>query len=266
MALGLADYAINETGFGADLGAEKYLDIVMPVSGLKPAAAVLVATVRGLQAQTPIPERKPRALDGGLRNLAKHVENLKKFCLPTIVAINRFPNDGDGDVRRIESFCADLGVECAVAEVFSRGGEGGSDLAAKVVEAAGRTDLETVGPLYPPELDLQEKATRVATEIYGAKSVYFESAAQRKLERFSALGFSSLPVCMAKTQASLSDDPKRPGAPTDWTLTVTDAHLASGAGFVVIVAGNMMLMPGLPKAPQAIRMEVDAQGRITGLA
>jgi formate--tetrahydrofolate ligase len=266
MALGLADYVINETGFGADLGAEKFLDIVMPSSGLQPSAAVLIATVRGLKAQTPTPAKRPAALESGLQNLAKHIENLKKFCLPTVVAINRFPNDGVDEIDCIKSFCADLGVECAVAEVFDKGGEGGLDLAAKVVAAADGANPAAVKPLYPAALGLKEKVHVIARDIYGASSVHFESVAQKKLDKFSALGFSSLPVCMAKTQSSLSDDPKKLGAPSGWTLTVTDAHLASGAGFIVVVAGNMMLMPGLARVPQAVRMNVDREGRITGLS
>jgi len=266
MALGLADYVINETGFGADLGAEKFLDIVMPSSGLKPSAAVLIATVRGLRAQTPIATGGPGALKGGLQNLAKHIENLNKFCLPTVVAINRFPDDGVDEINSIKSFCADLGVECSTTEVFDKGGDGGLDLAQKLAEAAHRANLEAVKPLYPSEIGLQEKVNLIAREIYGASSVYFESGARKKLEKFSALGFSSLPVCMAKTQSSFSDDPKKLGAPSGWTLTVTDAHLASGAGFIVIVAGNMMLMPGLPRTPQAMRMNVDKKGRIIGLS
>ncbi|MBI3061539.1 MAG: formate--tetrahydrofolate ligase, partial [Deltaproteobacteria bacterium] len=155
---------------------------------------------------------------------------------------------------------------CAAAEVFDKGSAGGLELAAKVIEAAESTKLEEIKPLYPAGLGIKEKIDLVAREIYGAASVYFESGARRKLEKFSALGFSSLPVCMAKTQSSLSDDPKRLGAPKNWTLTVTDAHLASGAGFIVAVAGNMMLMPGLSKTPQAARMGVDSNGKITGLS
>lgn len=265
MALGLADYVINETGFGADLGAEKFLDIVAPSSGLKPSAAVLIATVRGIRAQAQIREGGSETLKSGLQNLAKHVENLIKFRLPTIVAINRFPEDSDEEITSIKGFCADLGVECSIAQVFNNGGSGGLELASKVIEAADRANLEAIRPLYPANLSILEKINVIAREIYGADSVYFESAARKRLEKFSALGFSSLPVCMAKTQSSLSDDPKRLGAPRTWSLTVTDAHLASGAGFIVVVAGNMMLMPGLSKIPQAIRMNVDEEGVITGL-
>ncbi len=268
MALGFADYVVNETGFGADLGAEKFLDIVMPSSGLKPSAAVLIATVRGLraQAQTQGSSSARETLRSGLQNLAKHVENLQKFRLPTVVAINRFLEDGDEEVKYVKDFCADLGVEASTTEVFDKGGSGGLELAPKVIEAAGKAKLEEIKPLYPAELGLKEKVELIAREIYGAGSVYFESAGRRKLDRYSALGFSSLPVCMAKTQSSLSDDPKMVGAPRNWTLTVTDAHLASGAGFVVVVAGNMMLMPGLSKTPQAARMDVNREGKITGLS
>ncbi|MBI2539279.1 MAG: formate--tetrahydrofolate ligase [Deltaproteobacteria bacterium] len=266
MALGLADYAVNETGFGADLGAEKFLDIVMPASGLKPSTAVLIATVRGVRAQAGSEAKGAEALKGGLANLAKHVENLRKFGLPVIVAINRFPDDSEAEIRCVRDFSAGLGAPCAAAEVFDKGSAGGLELAARVIEATERTKLEEIKPLYPAGLGIKEKIDLVAREIYGAASVYFESGARRKLEKFSALGFSSLPVCMAKTQSSLSDDPKRLGAPKNWTLTVTDAHLASGAGFIVAVAGNMMLMPGLSKTPQAARMGVDSNGKITGLS
>ena len=265
MALGLADYVINETGFGADLGAEKFLDIVAPSSGLKPSAAVLIATVRGIRAQAQIREGRSETLKSGFQNLAKHVENLIKFRLPTIVAINRFPEDSDEEITSVKEFCADLGVECSTAQVFDKGGSGGLDLASKVIEAADRANPEAIKPLYPTNLSILEKINVIAREIYGADSVYFESAARKRLEKFSALGFSSLPVCMAKTQSSLSDDPKKLGAPRTWSLTVTDAHLASGAGFIIVVAGNMMLMPGLSKIPQAIRMNVDEEGVITGL-
>lgn len=266
MALRLADFVVNETGFGADLGAEKFLDIVMPASGLKPSAAVLVATVRGARAQSQTQGSHPAALKDGLQNLAKHVENLRKFRLPIVVAINRFPEDTEEEIASIRSACSDLSIECSTAEVFDKGGSGGLELASKVIEAAGKANPQAIKPLYPPDLSVQEKIERIATEIYGAGSVYFESAARKKLAKFSALGFSSLPVCMAKTQSSLSDNPKMLGAPKNWSLTVTDAHLSSGAGFIVVVAGNMMLMPGLSKTPQAVRMNVDREGKITGLS
>jgi len=268
IALGLADYVINEAGFGADLGAEKFMDIVMPASGLKPSVAVLTTTLRGLYAQAGV-ENKGAAhevLKLGLENLAKHIENLRKYGLPIVVAINRHDDDKSAEIQDVRSFCAGLGVEAAVAEVFQKGGDGGLDLAAKVIAAAEQADLPKIMPLVPAHLGLKEKVEQLAREIYGAESVHFESAATRKLAKFTALGFANFPVCMAKTQSSLSDDPKKPGAPRGWSLTVTDAHLASGAGFVVVVAGNIMLMPGLPKQPQAMNMSVDENGEIVGLS
>jgi formate--tetrahydrofolate ligase len=265
IALQLADYVVNETGFGADLGAEKFLDIVMPASGLTPSAAVLVATARGIRHQSQNND-KPVTHRGGLDNLAKHIENLRKFHLPTVVALNRFPDDSAEDLRVIKDFCGEIGIECAIVNVFDKGGDGALELAGKVVAAADTLDLDSIQPLYSTQLTLENKVSLVAREIYGAGSVEFSPTARRKLAQFSALGFAELPVCMAKTQYSLSDDPKKLGAPKGWTLTVTDAHLASGAGFVVVVAGNMMLMPGLPRSPQAIRMVVNEDGTITGLS
>ena len=268
MALNLADYVINETGFGADLGAEKFMDIVMPASRLKPSVAVLVTTLRGLHAQAGSGDKGSphEALKNGLENLAKHIENLRKFGLPIVVAINRHDDDLNAEIQEVEAFCAGLGVEAAVAEVFQKGGDGGLDLAAKVVTAAKQSNPAKISPLVPTNLGLKEKVELIGREIYGAESVHFESAARRKLAKYSALGFGNFPVCMAKAQSSLSDDPKKLGAPRGWSLTVTDAHLASGAGFVVVVAGNMMLMPGLPKAPQALNMSVDENGEIVGLS
>jgi formate--tetrahydrofolate ligase len=263
IALDLAEYVVNETGFAADLGAEKFLDIVMPASGLKPAAAVLVATVRGIRHQAGNAAQKN--LTAGLDNLAKHVENLRKFHLPVVVALNRFPDDRIEEIRAIEEFCADLGVKAAAANMFAEGGPGALDLAALVVKSADEADLDKVKPLYSAERPLQDKIITVAKEIYGAGSVDFRDEAKTKLEKFAALGFADLPVCIAKTQYSLSDDPKKLGAPKDWTLTVTDARLSSGAGFVVVIAGNMMLMPGLPRTPQAVRMSVQEDGTIGGL-
>ena len=265
IGLALAEYVVNETGFAADLGAEKFLDIVMPASGLKPSAAVLVATVRGIRHQGQNNETSQNALKDGLENLARHLENLAKFNVPTVVALNRFPDDRDEDLRAIAQFCSKLGVESAIAEVFDKGGESALELASKIIDASDRADLNALKPLYSPDLAVEDKIGLVAKEIYGARAVYFEATARRKLERFSALGFAKLAVCMAKTQYSLSDNPKAFGAPKDWTLIVTDAHLASGAGFIVAVAGNMTLMPGLSKSPQAVRMYVDERGNIHGL-
>ena len=260
--LALADYVVNETGFAADLGAEKFLNIVMPMSGLKPSAAVLVATVRGVRHQS----KEHNGFKDGFENLAKHIENLAKFDLPTVVALNRFGDDENEDLRAIADFCCKLGVECAITDAFDKGGEGALELAGKIIDAAERADQNAVKPLYSPALAIEDKIAVIAKEIYGARSVHFEPMAKQRLKEFSELGFARLPVCMAKTQYSLSDDPKKRGAPKGWTLTVTDTHLASGAGFIVAVAGSMTLMPGLPKTPQAVRMNVNEQGSITGLS
>jgi formate--tetrahydrofolate ligase len=270
MALALADYTVNETGFGADLGAEKYMDIVMTSSGLRPAVAVLIATVKGLASQGgvsagAVPAGEIRARYG-FHNLAKHIENLRKFNLPLVVAINRFPSDTQEELDAVRSFCREVDAECAVTEVFEKGGAGALELAAKAMALADRSYNREIVPLYPATLSIEKKIERVAKEIYGAHSVHLESAARRRLQRIDALGFGRLPICIAKTQSSLSDNPKLLGAPRDWMLTVTDAHLAAGAGFIVVVAGNMLLMPGLSKDPQAVMLDVDEEGHITGLA
>ena len=265
MALQLGDYVVNECGFGADLGAEKFLDIVMPASGIKPSAAVLVTTVRGIRHQSQAVEGGQTPLTAGLENLARHAANLRKFHLPTVVAINRFPEDSDADIRAVRNYCGEIGVQSALAEVFENGGAGALELAEIAANAADGANLETIRPLYAPELSLEEKIAVVAKEIYGAGSVDFRHEAKTKLEKFSTLGFARLPVCIAKTQYSFSDDPKKLGAPAGWTLTVTDVHLSSGAGFIVVIAGNMMLMPGLPKVPQATKMMVSEDGTIKGV-
>ena len=269
MAMKLADYVINESGFGADLGAEKYFDLVMPKSGLKPAAAVLIATARalaahGVSADYP-DDSNLNNLRRGLANLQTHLNNLRKYKVPVVVAINRFTTDTDEEIGAIQDFCRDAKVESAVVEVYTKGGAGAMDLAAKVMAVADASDAEQVTSLYPLELELEAKVERVAKEIYGAGAVYFDSEARKKLRKFVALGFGNLPVCIAKTPSSLSDNPKVLGAPTGWTMTATDAHLSAGAGFVVVVAGSMMLMPGLPKVPQAAKLDVDDRGEIIGM-
>ena len=269
MAMRYADYVINESGFGADLGAEKYFDIVMPQSGLKPSAAVLIATARALAAHGATPDNPqatgPAAVERGLPNLERHLDNLHKFGVSVVVAINRFPTDTEDELEVIRRFCRERRVAFADCEAYSRGGEGARELAEQVVAVAGRSHPEEVSSLYLPTLSLEEKITRVATEIYGAAGVNIEADARKKLKKFELLGFGQLPICMAKTQSSLSDNPKLLGAPKGWTLTVSDAHLSAGAGFVVAVAGSMMLMPGLPKTPQAEKLDVDAEGNIVGM-
>ncbi|MCC6857411.1 MAG: formate--tetrahydrofolate ligase [Bryobacterales bacterium] len=269
MGLQLAEYVVNETGFGADLGAEKYLDIVMPSAGLKPSAAVLIATVRALIAHgTRRGEAgtDSAALRAGLANLSRHLENLRRAGLPVVVAVNRFSGDSELHLRLVRDFCHVAGVESAVVEAFDKGGEGARELAEQVVSAAESACPDQVRPLYGPELSLEKKVEAVATKVYGASGVYFETDARKKIRKFAENGFGHLPVCIAKTAYSFSDDPKLLGAPAGWTLTVTDAHLAAGAGFIVVVAGNMLLMPGLGKSPQAVRMGVDDGGGILGLA
>lgn len=269
MALKLADYAVNETGFGADLGAEKYMDIVMTSSGLRPSVAVLIATARGLAAQggvnagtVPAGQIRTRY---GFDNLAKHVENLRKFNLPLVVAINRFHSDTQEELDAVRQFCREIDVECALTEVFEKGGAGALELAAKAMALADRSYNREIVPLYPATLSIEQKIEKVAKDIYGAHSVHLESPARKRLQRIDALGFGRLPICIAKTQSSLTDNPKLFGAPRDWMLTVTDAHLAAGAGFIVVVAGNMLLMPGLSQDPQAMVLDVDERGHITGL-
>jgi formate--tetrahydrofolate ligase len=260
MALRFADYCINETGFAADLGAEKYLDIVMPASGLKPHIAVLIASARALRGQD-----DAAGPGAGFANLARHIGNLAKFGIPVLVAINRFASDTRAELGAIADFCAGRGVDSAVIDAYEGGAEGGEELAWKVTELCAKASPAQIHPLYSPDLTLEHKVETVAREIYGAADVHFESAARQKLQKFAALGYGRLPVCVAKTQSSFTDNPKLAGAPAGWTLTVNDAYLAAGAGFVVIIAGNMLLMPGLGRSPQAVHMDVDEAGSIVGL-
>jgi formate--tetrahydrofolate ligase len=201
----------------------------------------------------------------GLSNLGKHIEILKKFGVPTIAAINRFPNDSAADLNRLGAYCVDRGVASALSEGFAKGGPGAKELAEKVVDAIAKNPAPPVHPLYSLEEPLVEKIQRVAQDIYGASDVYFSEQARAKLQQFTEWGYGKLPVCIAKTQYSLSDDPKRLGAPTGWTLNVTNASLSAGAGFVVVISGNMMLMPGLPKVSRASSIDVDDSGAIIGV-
>lgn len=267
MALRLADYVVNESGFGADLGAEKYLDIVMPSSGIKPAAAVLIATIKALKAHGAegFTEADSTALRRGLCNLERHLLNMRKFQVPVVVAINRFASDMPEEIAIVQNFCIEMNVKSALVEVFAKGGEGGMDLAAKVISVVESQPDSQAQSLYSYSLSLEEKIETIAKEIYGAQTVYIESEARKKLKKFAEHGFGHLPICMAKTSASFSDNPKRVGAPSGWTLTVTDANLSAGAGFVVVIAGSMLLMPGLPQSPQAFKIDVDEHGVISGL-
>jgi formate--tetrahydrofolate ligase len=267
MALRLADYVVNEAGFAADLGAEKYIDIVMRSSGIAPSMAVVVTTVQSMrnQGKNENGNGGEDDLERGLPNLARHIQNMRGFGLPIVVAVNRFPNDTDADLARLAEFAREQGAECAYSEAFARGGEGAVDLAKKVVEMLEKYPNVTVTPAYELSDSLEEKVRKVATKIYGADGVEFSEAAQAKLKQFAAWGYANVPVCIAKTQYSFSDDPKLLGAPTGWTLHVSDAALSAGAGFVVMIAGNMMLMPGLPKVSRAAEIDVNAAGEITGI-
>jgi formate--tetrahydrofolate ligase len=259
MGIRLADYVVNEAGFAADLGAEKYFDIVMRSSGIAPACAVLVTTVQSLRNQG------EGDLDRGAPNLVRHIQNLKRFGVPTVVAINRFPTDTEADLKRLADYCEKEGAVSALSEAFTKGGAGAAALAEKVVETIEKNPKPNVQPIYPLNDSLEKKIESVATKIYGAAAVAFSDKARAKLQQFKDWGFAELPICIAKTQYSFSDNPKLLGAPTGWTLNITDASLSAGAGFIVAIAGNMMLMPGLPKVSRAATVDVNAKGEITGI-
>jgi formate--tetrahydrofolate ligase len=263
MAVRLADYVVNEAGFATDLGAEKYFDIAMRASGIRPAVAVLVTTVQGLRAQG---QSSPDgSLAAGFPNLAHHIRTLRRFGVPIVVAINRFPDDLPAELDEIAAECQRQGIACSIVEAFSKGGLGAVDLAEKVVSTIEANPSPDVQPVYALEDTFEEKLRKVATNVYGAADVALSDAARASLGRYAEWGFAHLPVCIAKTQYSLSDNPKLMGAPTGWTLNVTDVSLCAGAGFVVAVAGNMMLMPGLPRVSRALSIDVDDDGNITGV-
>jgi formate--tetrahydrofolate ligase len=262
IGLHLADYVVNETGFAADLGAEKFFDLVMPMCGHVPSAAVVIVTLKALRAQGGDPAGRA---DRGFPNLARHLGNLKRWGVPSVVALNRFPGDSEADLEQVRAYCESLGSEAALSEGYARGGEGMTELADKVVAAATASDAGGVRPLYANDLPLEAKITEVATKVYGADRGSFKPGAKNRLQQFTNLGYGTLPVCIAKTQYSFTDDAKIMGAPSGWTLNVTDATLSAGAGFVVAIAGSMMLMPGLGKTPQAHKLDVDADGRVVGM-
>jgi formate--tetrahydrofolate ligase len=259
IGLRLADYVVNEAGFAADLGAEKYLDIVMGISGVKPAAAVLVTTVQSLRNQG------EGHLAAGFPNLKRHAQNLQRFGLPTLIAINRFPHDTAEELDQLRGFCAQLGIPSALAEPFTKGGGGSEVLARAVVDVIDRNPAVTAHPVYALSDPYEEKLNKVATQIYGAEGVSLTDTARTKLRQFTGWGYDGLPICVAKTQYSFSDNPKLLGAPSGWTLHINDVSLSAGAGFLVAIAGNMMLMPGLPKISRAEEIDVDEEGQITGV-
>jgi len=268
-ALKLADVVVTEAGFGADLGAEKFLDIKCRKAGLKPDAVVLVATVRALKYNGGVPKNQLsaenlEALEKGIVNLEKHIENLQKFGVPVVVTLNSFISDTEAEYAYIKKFCEDRGCEFALSEVWAKGGEGGIALAEKVMETLENKPTQ-YHVLYPDEMSLKDKINTIAKEIYGADGASFAPAAAKALKRIEDMGFGNLPVCMAKTQYSLSDDQTKLGRPAGFTINVRDAYVSAGAGFVVALTGSIMTMPGLPKKPAADSIDVDENGKITGL-
>jgi formate--tetrahydrofolate ligase len=259
MGVRLADFVVNEVGFASELGAEKYIDIVRRASGIEPAAAVLVTTVRCLRAQG------EGLLEAGFANLAHHIRTLRNFGVPVVVGLNRFPADAQADPDAIAAECERQGVACSFVEAFAKGGLGAVDLAEKVVSVIEANPSPEIHPSYELADSLEEKIRKIATKVYGAADVAFSDHARVQLERYAEWGFAGLPVCIAKTQYSLTDNPKLMGAPTGWTLKINEVSLSAGAGFVVAISGNMMLMPGLPAAPRAFTIDVDEDGKIVGV-
>lgn len=271
LALKLGDYCITEAGFGSDLGAEKFFDIKCRYGGLTPACVVLVATIRALKynggvKKDNLGKENLWALEKGIVNLCTHIENMHKFHVPVVVAINRFGTDTDEEVKFVQDFCADMGVEVSMCEVFAKGGEGGMDLAQKVCSTIALTeDGDKFRPIYPLEIPIKEKIETIAREIYRADGVNYTPQAEKAIQEIESIGFRNLPVCVAKTQYSLSDNPALLGKPKNFNITVRDAKLSSGAGFVVIYTGDILTMPGLPKVPSALNIDCDTDGNITGL-
>lgn len=270
MALKTADYAITEAGFGADLGAEKFLDIKCRAAGLTPSAVVVVATVRALKMHGGLDKKSldtenPTALEEGIPNLLRHVSNIKNvYKLPCVVAVNRFPTDTDNEINFIIEKCKELGVNVVLSTVWADGGKGGEELAKEVVRLC---EEEKGNFTYSYSLDgtIEDKIEAVVKKVYGGKGISILPAAKKQIERLTELGFSNLPVCIAKTQYSFSDNPALLGAPEDFTVTVKNVKISAGAGFIVVLTGDIMTMPGLPKAPAAERIDVDENGKITGL-
>lgn len=269
LALKLGDYCITEAGFGADLGAEKFLDIKCRCAGLKPSCVVIVATIRALKYNGGVPKAElskenTDALKKGIVNLETHIENMRKYGLPVVVAINRFATDTEAEIETIEAFCREKDVPVSLTEVFAHGGEGGKELAEKVVKTI-ETKEARFKPIYDEKLSIKEKLNVLAKEIYRAGDVVFTSNAEKAISEIEKLGKDKLPICVAKTQYSLSDDPQKLGSPKGFTLTVRDVRLSAGAGFIVALTGDIMTMPGLPKQPAAYKIDVDDDGNVSGL-
>lgn len=267
--LKMADYCITEAGFGADLGAEKFMDIKCRKAGISPDAVVLVATVRALKYNGGVPknelkEENIEALKIGIVNLEKHLENLHKFGVPVVVTLNHFDTDTDKEIEFIKTFCEERGAEFALADVFAKGSEGGIELAKKVLYTLENKKAE-FKPLYSDEASIEDKIQTIAKEIYGADGVDYSSKALTQLKKIKELGFSDFPICVAKTQYSLSDDPKKLGRPSGFRISIKDMYVSAGAGFIVVLTGDIMTMPGLPKEPAAFNIDVNESGVITGL-
>ncbi|AEE90506.1 Formate--tetrahydrofolate ligase [Tepidanaerobacter acetatoxydans Re1] len=273
MAMHLADYVVTEAGFGADLGAEKFIDIKCRLAGLKPDAVIIVATVRALKyngglAKADLEKEDLNALAKGIPNLLKHVENITQvFKLPAVVAINRFPQDTEAELKLVEDRCNELGVNVALSEVWAKGGEGGIALAEELIRLTEDNKASNKGLAYVYELDMpiEEKIRAISQKIYGADDVMFTDKALKEIANLEKLGFGKMPVCIAKTQYSLTDDPKKLGRPSGFNITVRDVSVSAGAGFIVAVTGDIMKMPGLPKVPAAEKIDVDEKGVISGL-
>ncbi len=269
LALKMGDYCITEAGFGSDLGAEKFFDIKCRFAGLKPSCVVIVATIRALKYNGGVPkaelsQENIEALEKGIVNLKTHIENMKKFGVPAVVAINKFHTDTENEIAVIKKVCAELNVECSMCEVFAKGGKGGVELADKVCKVIDETP-SSFAPLYSTELSIKEKIETIAKEIYRADGVVYTAQAEKSIAEIEKLGFSDVPVCVAKTQYSLSDDPTKLGKPENFKITVRDVKISAGAGFAVIYTGDVMTMPGLPKNPAAMRIDCDSSGNIIGL-
>lgn len=269
LALKLGDYCITEAGFGSDLGAEKFFDIKCRYAGLKPSCVVLVATARALKYNGGVPKAEtakpnPEALKKGIVNLGVHIENMQKYHVPVVVALNKFYTDTEEELQIIAEYCQQFGVQTSVCEIFAKGGEGGTDLAEKVCQIVDHQESE-FQVLYNTDLSLKEKIQTIATEIYRADGVKYLSKSEKALKEIEALGYGNLPVCIAKTQYSLSDNPELLGKPEGFHITVSDVRVSAGAGFVVVLTGDIMTMPGLPKAPAALKIDCDNDGHISGL-
>ena len=270
VGLKLADYVVTEAGFGADLGAEKFFDIKARFAGLNPSAAVIVATIRALKMNGGVPKTELtaenlQALEAGIANLERHIENVNKFGVPAVVAINKFPTDTEAEISLLKEKLAAKGIDVVLAEVFSKGGDGAIELANKVVEIC-ETKPSNFAPLYDVDATIEEKMTTIASEIYRADGVEFTAEAKKQIKQIADLGLDKMPICMAKTQYSFSDDPKLLGAPTGFNITVREVRVNAGAGFIVALTGNIMTMPGLPKVPAANGMDITESGEIVGLS